>query len=214
MRVQLADCPVHHSLHGQGGDRSQRRCRYNLYITASLSCRERAVNGRESVPDAGQRSGFRFGRARMMHYPREMTRRRVTPARSAGDRGLTEQLRSLADVHRGVVRHSGDRELEFTDLLGDGLERLEVDLAPCGGWRCRWVSLWRLRLVRLPAFRVPLCHSRGGTHQSRSCCDTARALISRPGADIGRGAAGGGQARGIILNDDPVAARGRSLRTV
>ena len=28
--------------------------------------------------------------ARMMHYPREMLRRRVTPACSAGDRGLTE----------------------------------------------------------------------------------------------------------------------------
>ena len=47
--------------------------------------------------------------------------------------GLAEQLRSLADVHRGVVRHSGDRELELTDLLGDSLERLAVDLAPCGG---------------------------------------------------------------------------------
>ena len=32
--------------------------------------------------------------------------------------------------------------------------------------RCRWVSLWRLRLVRLPAFRVPLCHSRGRTQQA------------------------------------------------
>ena len=90
MHVRLADCPVHHSLYGQDGDRSQRRYRYNLYITASPSYRERALNGRESVPDAGQRSGFRFGRARMMHYPREMTRRRVTPARSAGDRDLTE----------------------------------------------------------------------------------------------------------------------------
>ena len=37
------------------------------------------------------------------------------------------------DAHRGVVRHSGDRELELTDLIGDGAERLEVDLAPCGG---------------------------------------------------------------------------------
>ena len=88
--VRLADCPVHPSLHGQDGDRSQRRDRYDLYITASLSCRGRAVNGRESVPDAGQRSAFRCGCARMMHYPREMTRRRVTPAGSAGDRGLTE----------------------------------------------------------------------------------------------------------------------------
>ena len=190
----LSELPrrVHHSPHGQDGDRSQKRCRYNPYIGESPLCTGRAVNCRVSALDVAQGGGYRFGCARMMHYPREMTRRRVTPARSAGDRGLTEQLRSLADVHRGVVRHSGDREYEFTDLLGDGLERLEVDLAPCGGWRCRWVSLWRLRLVRLPAFRVPLCHSRGGT-QSRPCCDTARALISRPGADIGRGAAGVGK---------------------
>ena len=47
--------------------------------------------------------------------------------------GPAEQLQSLADVHRGVVRHWGDRELELTDLFGDCLERLEVDLAPCGG---------------------------------------------------------------------------------
>ena len=46
--------------------------------------------------------------------------------------GLAEQLRCLADAHRGVVRHSGDREFEFTDLIGDDAERLEVDLAPCG----------------------------------------------------------------------------------
>ena len=53
--------------------------------------------------------------------------------------GPAEQLRSLADVHRGVARHSRDRELELTDLLGDGLERLKVNLALCGGGRCRWV---------------------------------------------------------------------------
>ena len=47
--------------------------------------------------------------------------------------GLAEQLRRLTDVHRGVVCHSGDRELELVDLLGDGPEGLEVDLAPCGG---------------------------------------------------------------------------------
>ena len=47
--------------------------------------------------------------------------------------GPTEQLRSLADVHREVVRHSGNSELKLTDLLGDCGERLEVDLAPCGG---------------------------------------------------------------------------------
>ena len=94
--------------HGQDGDRSQRRHRYNLYITASLSCRGRAVNGRESAPDAGQRSGFRFGRAKMMHYPREMTRRRVTPTRNAGDRGLTEawgrlEMRRYRDSGSGSV---------------------------------------------------------------------------------------------------------------
>ena len=42
--------------------------------------------------------------------------------------GPTEQLRSLTEVHRGVVRHSGDRKLELTDLLGDCVERTEVDL--------------------------------------------------------------------------------------
>ena len=101
--------PVHHSPHGQDGDRAQRRYRYNLYITASLSYRERAVNGRESVPDAGQRSGFRFGRARMMHYPKELTRCWVTPARSAGDRGPTEawgrpKMRPYADFVAGEDR--------------------------------------------------------------------------------------------------------------
>ena len=35
----------------------------------------------------------------------------------------------MADIHRGVVRHSSYREREFADLLGDGLERLEVSLA-------------------------------------------------------------------------------------
>ena len=29
--------------------------------------------------------------------------------------------------------HSGDRELELTNLLGDCGESLEVDLTPCGG---------------------------------------------------------------------------------
>ena len=47
--------------------------------------------------------------------------------------GLAEQLWSLADVHRGVVRHSGDRQLELTDLVGDGLERLEVNLGSSQG---------------------------------------------------------------------------------
>ena len=42
--------------------------------------------------------------------------------------GPTEQHRSLTEVHRGVVRHSGDRELKLTDLLGDRVERIEVDL--------------------------------------------------------------------------------------
>ena len=46
--------------------------------------------------------------------------------------GPVEQLWSLADAHRGVVRHSGDRKLELTDLISDGAKRLEVDLAPCG----------------------------------------------------------------------------------
>ena len=47
--------------------------------------------------------------------------------------GPAEQPWSLVDIHRGVVRYPDDRELELTDLIGDGAERLEVDLAPCGG---------------------------------------------------------------------------------
>ena len=60
--------------------------------------------------------------------------------------GPVEQLRSLADAHGGVVRHSGDRELEHTDLISDGAKRLEVDLAPCGGGGiggcCNRISDW------------------------------------------------------------------------
>ena len=102
---------------------------------------------------------------------------------------LAEQLRSLTDVHREVVRHSGDRELELTDLLGDGpsvsrstwrraVEAVSVGVvmtSPTGSIAC--VSCPALRFAR-------------GTHKSRPRCGTARAHISRPGADTGRGAAG------------------------
>ena len=38
--------------------------------------------------------------------------------------GLAEPLRSLADVHRGVVRHSGDREIELTcSAMGSSVSR-------------------------------------------------------------------------------------------
>ena len=82
--------PVHQSPHGRDGDRSQKRCRYNPYVAESRLCTDRAVNCQVSALDAGQGGGFRFGCARMMHYPREMTRRRVALARSAGNRGLAE----------------------------------------------------------------------------------------------------------------------------
>ena len=45
--------------------------------------------------------------------------------------GPTEQLRRLIDVHRGVVCHSGEGELELADLRGDGPERLKVGLMSC-----------------------------------------------------------------------------------
>ena len=46
--------------------------------------------------------------------------------------GPAEQLGGFGDVHRGIVRHPRDREFELADLVGDGLERFEVRLAPAG----------------------------------------------------------------------------------
>jgi len=82
--------PAHHSPHGQDGHRSQMRGRYNPHIAVSPVCTGTAVNRRVSALDAGPGGGLRFGYARMMHYGREMARRRVIPARCAGDPGFTE----------------------------------------------------------------------------------------------------------------------------
>ena len=46
--------------------------------------------------------------------------------------GPAEQIGGFGDVHRGIVRHPRDREFELADLVGDGLERFEVRLAPAG----------------------------------------------------------------------------------
>ena len=47
--------------------------------------------------------------------------------------GAAEQLGDVRDVHRGVVRHAGDRQLELANLDSDGVERLEIRLAPAAG---------------------------------------------------------------------------------
>ena len=47
-----------------------------------------------------------------------------------GTGDVNSVLGGVGDVHREVVRHPRDHEFELTDLVGDGLERLEVDLAP------------------------------------------------------------------------------------
>ena len=47
--------------------------------------------------------------------------------------GAAEELGRLPDIHRGVVGHAGDGELDAVHLVGDGLERLEMGLAPSDG---------------------------------------------------------------------------------
>ena len=79
-----------------------------------------------------------------------------------------EELGSAGDVHRGVVRHSGDGELELADLVGDGVERLEMRLAPGGGGghvrssSRRRTSSWQAVLASCSASAITSSSDRSG----------------------------------------------------